>query len=327
MKSITINAALVETLDIFDNPKLESLLGPGARLADISGTNLPFSSLWCQHWGVDRFVASRLVADWSSSVPALLSQCWTHVDVLDLSGNIWMEQLVAIEGIVNNMFVFDPLDQYAGFRLQVHGQEVETTSTFTTLFLRGLAVSCSLRKSLEPIHLIRPGRDGEVEDDENVVYHLWCTCGPAYVPVDGHCTLKHSWLQRPLGILAVIMASSAGFGAMLWLCYLARRELKRLWQELRGMIEGMAAAQDRVHVLEQIWAIDWNEIHIISKVGEGGKSSAGIGCDPCLVCPSLSLPDAVHGHVAFGEVYKATWQGRDVAIKVLKVRNYGMGNA
>ncbi|EGD73705.1 TKL protein kinase [Salpingoeca rosetta] len=268
-------------LNVSDCPQLTTIDAAIVDILDVSRTLLPPLGTLCETLGAQMLFAREMKhPDFAAGpgVQRLLQQCLKNNDVVEFSGNRWINDRATIDAITQDIVVLSDASRTYG--LSDYSEVLTSRTTPPLLQLAKVPVQC--RVQLENTRL------RHVDNSDVVLsrptYRFRCTCAQGFKMEDGRCVVNAP------NVAAIAVGSVIGglaFGLLVtWLSRRYRGLSKRI-----GMHQQLLAErEEEVIALKQAWEIEFDELRMIKRVAAG----------------------------AFGVVFKAEWDTVTVAVKVMQ---------
>eukprot|EP00055_Hartaetosiga_balthica_P016502 m.104782 g.104782 ORF g.104782 m.104782 type:complete len:1280 (-) comp9119_c0_seq2:1568-5407(-) len=280
----SILAYKYDRVDVSGCSNLNSLNMISSDILDISGTNLPFSSRYCEQLGRDVMFARGLrhVSFQNQlSVLHLLNSCFRFSQVFDFSDNQWLSDVSLIQQVASSDVVladFTP-EEEREMHFVKSGQRITSRPQLPYVVLDGTAISCSVQVSVLDVISTKGFALPYAS------FRFECGCSVGYTRDNNICVST----AISNGVIAGIAIGSTLFvlSIVLVIVYFRFRSKTR---EQNKLIREKEFQEREVEALKKVWQINLNELDLSNKVDEG----------------------------AFGEVWKAQWDGVTVAVKFMK---------
>ncbi|EGD78565.1 TKL protein kinase [Salpingoeca rosetta] len=253
LQTVTIHNALSE-LNVSSCPSLTEIVVPSVAVLDMSSTYLRPSVALCRRWGFRMLFARNMPSELFRTIQAAraLGNCLVRVDVLDASGNAWLDQpgelarfageLVALSDTTFVSLAFGP---------------VRSRSTPPVLQLRDTPVECTIELQTKELR-----HEEDLNVGLQVVYSFQCGCSQGY-------RLNSNNVCEPKGpnIAAIVGGSLVGGLAILvpvvlWL-------YRRYWKSKIKHQQLLSEKDEEVMALKRAWEIEYDELHIVKRVAAG----------------------------------------------------------
>lgn len=283
----------VKQLNVSGCKKLSKLKLPVAEILDVSFTNLPQTSAFCDIWGRQMLFARGLRNDdfnSASTIQELLERCLSNVDVIDLSDNTWMNKPVELSSVLTRPTLLSTFD----FRSEDFSGAVRSRKSPTVLTVARTPISCNLNMLNERV---RPVINIATVVTQ-VAYRYNCQCSSGYrLGSGGRCVID----RLSTAELAGIVVGSSILGALLafgirasCLKYRRSRAYRKLLEEENELNRLLLDEQkEQVEAMKEGWRIGYEELRLFDRID-------------------------VESPGAFGKVWSAEWDSLIVAVKQLK---------
>ncbi|EGD82035.1 TKL protein kinase [Salpingoeca rosetta] len=283
LKLVIVPSALRE-LNASDCTQLTQIDAPFIDVLDISNTRIQPSTALCTRWGRRVFFARNLRAESnfnSASAPATISTCLFLLDVVDLSGNKWLNDPVEVNRIVGHEIALSKSN------LRRNGRVFPRRPRAPVLQLQDAPIDCALQLSSGDFDLFDNTIPGLVGSVTEIVYSFHCQCSQGHEMRRGRCEpIELDIVPAVLGTLAGVLALQA----LLFIGYRTYKRQRRLQADNALKDQLLVEMDEEVMALKKAWEIGYDELKMIKRVAAG----------------------------AFGVVFKAEWDTVLVAVKVLQ---------
>eukprot|EP00045_Choanoeca_perplexa_P010704 m.110237 g.110237 ORF g.110237 m.110237 type:complete len:1321 (+) comp15364_c0_seq1:54-4016(+) len=291
--SLSLPDEALVLLNVTSNPKLSVLRHVRVSTLDISFTSLPYSRQYITTTGQFGLYARGMLepSTYKASLSQIISDCHLKANICDLSKNSFvnnvpqLNQGYAYQVILQSQTRFSP----AAFS----AQKIVFRSAASLITLGDAPVKCNLVSgTYEPSDVLF--YEGQ---DTLATTTMECGCSPGYTErKDGSCFLHRPSVwelfrksRAAVAILSLFIIALVAVPVVV----LIRRRLARLSHDVELHQHLLADAEEDVVALKKGWEIGGEQIKLLTRVD--GDSPG-----------------------AFGEVWKADWEGLDVCVKVLK---------
>ncbi|EGD81990.1 TKL protein kinase [Salpingoeca rosetta] len=283
LKLVIVPSALRE-LNASDCTQLTQIDAPFIDVLDISNTRIQPSTALCTRWGRRVFFARNLRAESnfnSASAPATISTCLFLLDVVDLSGNKWLNDPVEVNRIVGHEIALSESN------LRRNGRVFPRRPRAPVLQLQDAPIDCALQLSSGDFDLFDNTIPGLVGSVTEIVYSFHCQCSQGHEMRRERCEpIELDIVPAVLGTLAGVLALQA----LLFIGYRTYKRQRRLQADNALKDQLLVEMDEEVMALKKAWEIGYDELKMMKRVTAG----------------------------AFGVVFKAEWDTVTVAVKVLQ---------
>ncbi|EGD77334.1 TKL protein kinase [Salpingoeca rosetta] len=281
----------VTQLNVSGCTHLTNLTVPSARVLDISETSIPFSPKLCDTWGSTMLLARNLISTGlrdRNNITHLLRTCLARVDLLDLSGNAWLDKPSIVHDAANDATVIGK-GQFLRENLR---SNFPARSQVITLNTEGTPIGCII--ALDNVRGARP--PGHVQATE-LAYALDCSCRTQFRLDGDECVPDVLTTGQVAGIAigTLLLGLGLAFGSLtLYRRFRAGKMLRRLLLTENELQKRLIEEKDEeVMALKKAWEIGHEELAFVRRIDAGSEG-------------------------AFGEVWLASWDTVMVAVKVLR---------
>jgi hypothetical protein len=281
---VLVGPAVVQRVNLSSNPKLQSISAPVIRQLDISYSGLPYLKALCTTKGTQALIVQGMLDSdgFRQHGRELLSACWRRARSIDISNNIWANNITLLRGIFGR-------SPYASEALKDGSTEVEWidtgNATLTTITMRHVPIVCSTM--LNYISSADRGVFSVVETE--------CSCTPGYKGQGDVCVRKRPFLATTSGVVTVVFTTLAAAALLAGLSYTTYRHRHNLLQrldvayvDLELQQELLLHSEQEVLALKRAWEIDETELVLGDRIDMDSPGS-------------------------FGTVYAAKWDHVDVS--------------
>lgn len=254
------------------------------KTVDISGTSIGLDPDMCANNAT--VVARNMVNTTDRDVRNLAQYCLTHVQLLDLSENAFLNNLTLLQSALDGFSI----------TLSISHDDNDGNQHTPALQIDSAPVYCSLKKNnvwrATPLSII-----GNSTQNRNVAPRpaltYVCRCSHEYEQREpGICTkIPPYW--NPLRLVLLVTGTVSATILAVWGLLILQRRQRRMKVHMdlqRGLLE---ESQDEVLALKRAWSIDEEHIVLQKRIDAGTEG-------------------------AFGEVWRGQWDGINVAVKVLR---------
>ncbi|EGD82121.1 TKL protein kinase [Salpingoeca rosetta] len=283
LKLVIVPSALRE-LNASDCTQLTQIDAPFIDVLDISNTRIQPSTALCTRWGRRVFFARNLRAESNFNLTharVIISTCLVVADLIDLSGNNWLNDPVEVNRIVGNEIALSESN------LNRNGRVFPRRPRVPVLQLQGAPIDCALQLSSGDFDLSDntiPGVDDSVTE---IVFSFHCQCSQGHEMRRGRCEpIELDIVPAVLGTLTGVLALQA----LLFIGYRTYKRQRRLQADNALKDQLLVEMDEEVMALKKAWEIGYDELKMMKRVAAG----------------------------AFGVVFKAQWDTVTVAVKVLQ---------
>ena len=257
----------VTQLSAANCPRLSALSLPHAEVLDLSFTNVTDTRQLCSTWGsrvlVYRGVRGSLLAKHGSQ---LLRRCVERAQMVDFSSSAWLHRLDDVSSAVSRPIMLSADTQLF---VRANGRTLAVREAPVVLSLLNSPLQCRIVFQQERVQLL--GRQ-----QLQPTFHFACSCSPGQRRRGGVCEAEPVpvALIASTTVLSVLVTAAAVYVAL---------------QRRRRTAERAHARMRRIEALESAWRIDYADLAVLGRLGEG----------------------------TYGCVLKADWDGLVVAVKEL----------
>ncbi|EGD79461.1 serine/threonine protein kinase [Salpingoeca rosetta] len=243
LRSVTVHNPLQE-LNVSGCTQLTSIDAPPIDILDISNTKFPPTGALCTRWGRRVLFARNLNEKAFRSEQAVgpLTNCIQQVDVLDLSGNAWLNNPAEINRVAER-------------RVVMSDEEFWTADLLTDA-----PIDCALQLSNQDL---RPRTDTSVLTTE-IVFSFRCVCA------QGHHLSGEECVEDVVPLAAIVAGSvfavlALSIPLLVWLYrrYWRSHKSDSLHQQL------LNREREEVQALKRAWVIEYDELRMIKRVAAG----------------------------------------------------------
>ncbi|EGD79954.1 TKL/DICTY4 protein kinase [Salpingoeca rosetta] len=256
LQSITVHSGLGE-LNVSACRQLTTITAPSIDVLDISSTRMQAGPALCTRWGRRVLFARHLDEDFVNlpNAAGVMRTCVLQADVIDLSGNAWLNNPDEVNRVVSGDIVLSP-DEFVTF----DSFTIESRPTPPILQLTNAPISCELELSSKDMRL---DSDRDVVSNE-VVYSFRCTCARGFGRTSrGRCVLEK---PNTLGVAAASVVSGLIFGVAV---ALLSRRYRGLTKRIDLQEQLLVERDEEVMALKKAWEIEYDELTMIKRVAAG----------------------------------------------------------
>eukprot|EP00055_Hartaetosiga_balthica_P018287 m.132315 g.132315 ORF g.132315 m.132315 type:complete len:1165 (+) comp9483_c0_seq13:100-3594(+) len=280
----SVTGSVHNLMDVSSNDRLSSLSTESVEILDISNTYVPFSPTYCRISAL--FARHMLNPLFALDAQRSFSLCFqSDIGIFDFSENGWINDLSRVDDEAPTRVVL-------GKSLVMDDYFTDTRlianfrSSVPVVLLEGAPIQCGVVFELVDLAL---------SERTLPAFTFHCDCSQGFRRKGRVCVsvaLSSGEIAGiTVGSIVLVMLLTSPF---LYKWYLKKkREKYELLQE-KELSEHLLGQE--VEALKKGWQIDLNELELVVKVDEG----------------------------AFGEVWKAQWDGVSVAVKFLKYASMGL---
>jgi Leucine-rich repeat (LRR) protein len=284
----------LDYLNVSGNLNLWALQTPSAQTIDLSFTNVSFRDTFGISLGSYDLYLQGMVnqASYQDELPSLIANCFSSTTICELSQNSFVNNVTGL----NIGFSRYPI-LLTQARAPQYSHNYATRTAMSAVQLGDAPVQCQLElQSSGYVAVSHTAASGGVQAPLRIKE---CSCSPGFVQrEDGSCFLVHQSLwdlfrrsRAAVALLSLFIILLVGAP----LVVLIRKRLARLSERVELQQYLLADAEEDVLALQKGWQIGGDEIELLSRID-------------------------VDSPGAFGEVWKADWEGLSVCVKVLKQR-------
>ncbi|EGD77595.1 TKL protein kinase [Salpingoeca rosetta] len=255
LRSVIVESPLQE-LNVSGCTQLTSIDAPPIEILDISHTQVPPKHPLCTQWG-RRFLFARNMGGVAGTQEAtmMVKNCLEQVDVLDLSGNVWLNSPQEINPVVE--------------RTVVLADEEFTFPDFVTLpnrplppifQLTGAPIVCVLQFSSQDL---RPRSDPSLLTTE-VMFSFSCDCAQGHERSGGVC--------RGVSLDVTVVAAGSVLGGLFILVPVVLWLYRRYWRSHKSASlhqQLLVERDEEVMALKKAWEIEFDELRMTKRVAAG----------------------------------------------------------
>ena len=279
------------------SPLLSRLYMGRTRVLDISATRIPFSGALCTAWGHQMLFAISMLHESfqrTGNMQQLLFTCLARVDVLDLSRNEVFNNPRLINDITDKPTVLSSHP----FFIDGNSDPAPHRATIPTFRLDGTPVACALRvRGVTGRFAGVPSLQGVHSTSTIPVFQFSCTCLDQFRLEGGTCVPAALTSAQVAGIAvgSLLAGLALATGAYLLLRFYRRSKEYRIGLESENELQKRLIEErdEEVMALKAAWEIGYEELDFVRRIDAGSEG-------------------------AFGEVWLGTWDGIQVAVKVLR---------
>ncbi|EGD80079.1 TKL protein kinase [Salpingoeca rosetta] len=245
----------VRALNMSGCNALTSLDAPLVEVLDVSETRVTPSAAICTRWGRRVLFARNLLLQRGlGNLPPVLFRCLQTVDVIDLSGNPWLDMPSVVNSVAGEIVALSHRS------LSISGIFVRTRTNPPVLQLQNTPIECAIRFGNELLRV--NGQKFAVSTE--VVYNYDCTCARGFkMTSGGRCVVDNPDVA---GVAAGSVIGGLFFG--LFVAWLSRR-YRGLTKRIDLQEQLLVARDEEVMALKKAWEIEYDELRMIKRVAAG----------------------------------------------------------
>ncbi|EGD79312.1 TKL protein kinase [Salpingoeca rosetta] len=287
LENLNIPTDHLAQLNVSNSKRLWTLSAPVIEVLDVSGTNLPPTSSFCDQWGTTMLFARNMHNDGfnsAASVRQLLRECLLKADTVDLSHNKWLNHPTDIASVTGQTTVLST----SIFKTADLTVELPSRTLPPAVHLRNGPVTCQLVLQNQ---LLRLASNFETVSTE-LTFHFECGCAVGFnIAPDGSCVpaLPSIFLTAEFAMIVGVVFTLFLIPMSVWF-YRRHRRYRGLSKRVDLQDQLLMERDEEVMALKKAWEIEYDELRMIKRVAAG----------------------------AFGVVFKAEWDTVTVAVKVLQ---------
>ncbi|EGD78538.1 TKL protein kinase [Salpingoeca rosetta] len=256
LMSVTMSTAVVE-LNASDCTHLAHIDAPSIDVLDISRTRVEPRASLCRRWG-RRVVFARDMDEQHvdpQHAAAALGACLLTSDVVDLSGNTWLDNPGEV-----NLAIGEEVALSEELFLTTNLVTLENRPVPPILQLQGTPISCAIQ--ITNMDLRVSGGHNAVTN--RIVYAFHCTCARGYKATSrGRCELNKPDIA---GIAAGSVIGGLALGLLMaWVSRRYRGLTKRIDLQEQLLVE----RDEEVMALKKAWEIEYDELRLVERVAAG----------------------------------------------------------
>eukprot|EP00055_Hartaetosiga_balthica_P014932 m.85137 g.85137 ORF g.85137 m.85137 type:complete len:1345 (-) comp8730_c0_seq1:868-4902(-) len=280
----------LQELSVEDCHRLKTLDIATVEFVDISGTNIAVSSRLCNTIGEKIMFARKMQHSSFKLIGHLfIRNCIGKVDVLDISENAWVDVGIARLGLRSSYTFLGNLEEQPAILAHIDTNElIKHRSSIPQLIMSSTVVDCSVEFESFTYYELCSARS----ITRSITFKFTCRCITGYFEKGDTC-VKKGWTESQIAGMVV----GTSFLILICVGFIARKKLKRqffIQQELVsniGLKEKLLSKQgEEVAALKSAWEINFSDLSSFKLVDEG----------------------------SFSKVFRAYWDGVEVAVKVMK---------
>ncbi|EGD78537.1 serine/threonine protein kinase [Salpingoeca rosetta] len=257
LRSVTVHNPLRE-LNVSGCTQLTSIDAPPIDILDISNTKFPPTGALCTRWGRRVLFARKLDEKAFNSIRTVgaLTNCIDQVDVLDLSGNTWLNNPAEINRVAERRVVMSDEEFWTADLVAIPNRRVPPI-----LQLTDAPIDCALHLSNQDL---RPRTDTSVLTTE-IVFSFRCVCAQGHhLSGNGECVEDVVPLAAIVaGSVFAVLALSIPLLVWLYRRYWRSHKSDSLHQQL------LNREREEVQALKRAWVIEYDELRMIKRVAAG----------------------------------------------------------
>ncbi|EDQ85738.1 uncharacterized protein MONBRDRAFT_34096 [Monosiga brevicollis MX1] len=290
LTALTVNAPRAVEASINNNPQLSKINVFPVQVLDISNTALDHMPAFCTVMGTQSFSARGMQDSdlFTYGAASILRTCLTHgVSVMDFSNNVDLNNL---DNVDLNYRVLISFELQPGENYWLDGMQLLRLDVVPSLSFVNSPVQCEIMPDYGTAVVV--SADMSI-DFAPLHYHaINCRCTSGYTNAGGLCKAVKPSFWDYKGAVAVVFIFP-GLALLLIVAYLARRRLRRMYDNIELKQRLLSDTEAQVEELKRGWQIDASEIRLLERID--GDSQG-----------------------AFGSVYAADWDHMRVCVKLLR---------